>query len=162
MTQAATAERVRTYGILVVDDNEDVRSVLQCVLSQAGFSVWLASSGREALEVYRNRDITIDVVLLDVCMPDLDGPQTLAAMQQVTPRVVCCFMTGHAGSHTDRDLRGRGAVAVFTKPFRIPELIEALWEIAAAGRCTVDDPLAALSACRRLGGGPRLCVGLGE
>ena len=162
MTQAAAADPVRTCGILVVDDNEDVRSVLQCVLSQAGFSVWLASSGREALEVYRNRNITIDMVLLDVCMPDLDGPQTLAAMQQVTPRVVCCFMSGNPGSHTRRGLRDLGAAAVFAKPFRIPELIDALWEIAAAGRCTVDDPLAALFACRRLGGGPSLSVGLGE
>src|SRR5262249_59047688 len=74
-------------GILVVDDDETVRDVVNAWMRQDGFAVWLVASGREALDLYRRHREDIDVVLLDVQMPGLDGPQTLAAHRDLNPQL---------------------------------------------------------------------------
>src|SRR5260370_467742 len=84
----------RTYGILVVDDQASVGSVLDVALRQEGFTVWLAVNGQEALDLYRRCRRTIDAVLLDVRMPGWDGPRTLAALRELNPKIRCCFMSG--------------------------------------------------------------------
>ena len=127
-TAALTA---RKYSILVVDDNREVRGLLKRGLHGQGLDVWLAADGQEALELFwRHRD-RIDLVLLDVCMPGLDGPQTASALQQMEPRIRFCFMSGDLGGYTDRELRDLGALAVIPKPFRLGEIGPMLWELAA-------------------------------
>src|SRR5947209_1854844 len=122
---------VRKYGILVVDDDGVVRVMLEEGLHGQGLDVWLASDGQEALELFwRHRD-RIDLVLLNVCMPGLDGPQTAIALQQLEPQLRVCFMSGNLGSYTDQELRDRGALAVIPKPFRLAEIAPMLWELAA-------------------------------
>src|SRR5690349_11978266 len=79
----------RRHGVLVVDDQEGVRGVLGAMLRQEGFAVWLAADGWEAIDLYRSRRAAIDLVLLDVRMPGLDGPATLAALRGLDPRVRC-------------------------------------------------------------------------
>jgi len=124
-------ELARKYGILVVDDDGGVRSVLNKWLQRQGFDVWLAADGQEALELFwRHREMT-DLVLLDVCMPGLDGPQTASALLQIKPRIRFCFMSGDLGGYTDRKLRDLGALAVIPKPFRLAEIAPMLWELAA-------------------------------
>jgi CheY-like chemotaxis protein len=122
----------RPHGVLVADDDEDVRSVLNAKLRREGFSVWLAADGGEALELYRDHRATIDVALLDVCMPVLDGPQTLAALRELTPQIRCCFMTGHAGPYAEHGLQRLAADAVFVKPFRLAEVVQTLRNMACA------------------------------
>src|SRR5262249_13388533 len=79
-------------GILVVDDEDSVRRLLQIVLERQGFSVWSAADGRTAIRLYRQYRTTISLVLLDVRMPELDGPQTLAELREFNPAIRCCFM----------------------------------------------------------------------
>ena len=124
----------RQYGILIVDDEGCVRSVLNLGMRQRGFAVWLASDGQEAFDLYRCYRETIDVVLLDVQMPGADGPRTLAALQELNPRVRCCFMTGNLGDYTERGLLNLGAVTVIFKPFRLAEVTEILFESASKAR----------------------------
>ena len=123
-----------TYGILVVDDEEDLRALLSIGLRQQGFAVWLAADGHEALELYRRHREFIDVALLDVRMPGQDGPQTLAALYKVNPQIRCCFMSGDFGSHTEEKLRSLGAAAVLPKPFRLAEVAHQLWELANSAK----------------------------
>ena len=120
----------RTYGILVVDDDECVRGVLNVWMRQQGFAVWLAANGRDGLDLYRRHRETIDVVLLDVLMPGLDGPQTLAALQELNPQIRCCFMSGDIGRYGEWQLRDWGAAAIFQKPFELAEAAQALRKLA--------------------------------
>ncbi len=119
------------YGVLVVDDEEPVRALLNVWLRQRGFSVFTAGDGREALDVYRRRREAIDMVLLDVRMPGPDGPATLASLQVLEPGVRFCFMSGEFGKHTEDDLRKLGAAAVFPKPFSLVEVARVLEELAS-------------------------------
>src|SRR4051812_24357350 len=107
----------RKRGILVVDDEEGVRGVLDEAMRRRGFAVWLAAQGQEALDLYRQHGQAIDVVLLDVRMPGLDGPHTLAALQEINPRIRCCFMSGDLGSYAEWQLYNLGAAALIRKPF---------------------------------------------
>ena len=125
------AQTRRKPGILVVDDEEGVRGVLDIGLRQQGFTVWLARNGQEGIDVYRRHRETIDLVVLDVRMPGLDGPDTLAALQELEPRIPCCFMSGDLGSYGHWQLCNLGATTVIPKPFRLAEVAEMLWELAS-------------------------------
>jgi CheY-like chemotaxis protein len=111
----------RRHGVLVVDDQEGVRGVLELMLRQEGFAVWLAADGWEAIDLYRSRRAAIDLVLLDVRMPGLDGPATLTALRGLNPQVRCCFLSGDLGGYAEGELRDLGA-AVLPKPFRPADL----------------------------------------
>jgi CheY-like chemotaxis protein len=119
---------LRTYGILVVDDEAGVRGVLKVWMRQQGLVVWVAANGQEAVDLYLRHRQSIDVVLMDVRMPRLDGPQTLTAMKQLNPQVRCCFMSGDLGCYTLETLQNLGATAVLRKPFDFAEVARALGE----------------------------------
>lgn len=109
----------RRPGLLVVDDNADALALMGVLLPGLGFAVWLAGGGREALQVYSHHGHEIDLVLLDVLMPELDGPQTLEALRAVNPQLRHLYMSGY----TDGRL---GGCQVIQKPFRFDELGEAV------------------------------------
>ncbi len=113
-------------GVLVVDDDPVLLTVLKAALSKTGFEVWLARSGAEAVEVYERHQRRINVVLLDVRMPVMDGPGTLAELQRIDSSVACCFMSGYTADYSLADLLSRGALHFFDKPFRMDEVVSVL------------------------------------
>lgn len=124
----------RKPSILVVDDEALIASVLDTRLRQAGFTVYLACSGCGALELYSRLSSDIDLVLLDVCLPDLHGPQILAELRAMNPAIRFCFMTSGGGHYTREQLLHQGASRVFDKPFRLTEIVDELRELAGAKR----------------------------
>jgi anti-anti-sigma factor len=117
-------------GILVVDDEPAIRCLLDAQLRREGFHVWLAGHGYLAIELFERHGPEIAVVLLDVSMPGMDGPQTLARLRQLCPSVRCCFMSGNPAPYTEEDLRRMAAVRIFRKPFPFPEVLETLHTLA--------------------------------
>jgi CheY-like chemotaxis protein len=110
----------RELAILYVDDEPDIREVASIAFSlDPGISVRTAESGREALAALREPSYHPDVVMLDVMMPGMDGPATLAEIRKLpgheeTPVV---FITARAQSHELAGFLKLGAVGVITKPF---------------------------------------------
>jgi CheY-like chemotaxis protein len=119
-------------GVLVVDDSDQVRHMLELALGHHDFMVWTASGGQEAVEVYRQHHAAVAVVLLDVRMPVMDGPATLKALKQIDPGVRCCFMSGDTGEYRVQDLIDQGAAHVFAKPFGLAQVTQALRQLVAA------------------------------
>jgi anti-anti-sigma factor len=127
-TELETQDGQAAYpvGFLVVDDDAAVLSILEAFLRFKGFKVWLADHGHQAIELYQRHQEEIDVVLLDVQMPGMDGPHTLTALQKLCPTIRCCFMTGNPGAYTEEALLQLGAARVFRKPFAFIEVINML------------------------------------
>jgi DNA-binding NtrC family response regulator len=117
-------------GVLVVDDDALVLNLLHTMLRRLGFPVWLALGGQAALEVYRREQARVGVVLIDVRMPGLDGPGTLAELRKIRPDLACCFMSGCTDPYTADDLHALGAAHLFTKPFPVDDLLAVLPRVA--------------------------------
>ncbi len=118
-------------GVLVVDDDPAVRQLLALVLARDGLAVWSAPSGRAAIEFYRLHPERIGAVLLDVRMPGLDGPHTLAALREINPQVRALFVSGDTGDHDPEVLLALGAAGVLQKPFDLGELSDAVSRLLA-------------------------------
>jgi len=112
--------------VLLAEDEPVIRDLLGHLLRGKGFAVWSAADGREAVGVFERHRDESRVVLLDVHMPRLDGPQTLRALRQLDPEVRCCFITGTAGGEEEEALRALGPTAVLHKPCTPEELADAL------------------------------------
>lgn len=120
-----------TRRILIVDDEDDIREVAQFSLELVGhWEVVTASSGRAGVTVARSEKP--DAILLDVMMPDMDGPATLAALQRDpdTCDIPVLFLTAKTQAAERSQLAQLGAAGVLTKPFdplKLPtEVAEAL------------------------------------
>jgi CheY-like chemotaxis protein len=113
-------------GVLVVDEDHLVRVMVQLALERNGFDVWLARSGREAIDLYRRHTEEIAVVLLDVRMPGLDGLQTLEVLRELNSEVQACFMSDDTGTYEPEELLQRGAAYVIAKPFLLVDLANIL------------------------------------
>jgi two-component system OmpR family response regulator len=120
--------RPRRPEILVIDDRLDLLHMLETALLYYGFLPHLAQDAPKALEVFQLHRASIDLVLLDVQMAPMDGPQTLAALRLIDPRVTVAFMSGHTGKYTAEQLLTLGAVRVFEKPFKLAKVSEELWQ----------------------------------
>jgi CheY-like chemotaxis protein len=121
----------RPPGVLLVDDEPSVRDVLRIALGQVGFRVWAAASGAMAVALFEANRAGIDVALLDVRLPGMDGPQTMAALRRLEPGLPCCFMSGSLGERGRQSLRAAGARHVFAKPLDLDEVARVLREVAA-------------------------------
>src|ERR1700678_1448751 len=108
--------------VLVVDDEKDLRSLLEYNLQQAGFSVTTAEDGKSALE--RMREAAPDLVLLDVLLPDMPGTEVLKAIRRNHPRSLPVLMLTAKGEEIDRVLGFElGADDYLVKPFSVRELV---------------------------------------
>lgn len=104
--------------ILIVDDEDDIREVAQVSLELVGqFEVLTAASGSDGIATARSAHP--DAILLDVMMPDMDGPTTLARLQAdpATRDIPVVFLTAKAQTADRARLARLGAAGILTKPF---------------------------------------------
>jgi CheY-like chemotaxis protein len=111
-----------------VDDEPGIRQLLEFWFGQQGIPAWSAGSGPRAVEEYRSRQDQVGLVLLNVTMPGLDGPQTLEQLRALNPQVRFAFTTG-GGSYTEQELNGLGPLRILKKPFSFGELEGLLREL---------------------------------
>jgi len=81
--------------VLIVDDEQVVRRALQRILERDGHQVTLAERGQEAIDLYAARWRDLDVVVLDITMPDIDGREVLRRMREVNPDVRAVLSSGY-------------------------------------------------------------------
>ncbi|MCB9898883.1 MAG: response regulator [Planctomycetes bacterium] len=119
------------HTVLVADDDTAVRRVVSLMLEQAGYRVVPACDGDEALRLYSGSRRAIGCIVLDVCMPRMDGLATLAALRRIDPglrTVLVSALAPPAGLDVHKD-----AIAGFLqKPFVMSDLILAVDRAVAA------------------------------
>jgi two-component system CheB/CheR fusion protein len=123
-----------TGTVLVVDDEDLVRLVAQGILEGAGFTVLTADSGRAALEAFSEHREQIDVVLLDLTMPDLGGEEVYLEMSGIRPALAVVVLSGYDEEHVTERFAGIGPVEFLAKPYQAADLIAKVGAAIAAHR----------------------------
>ena len=108
-------------SILVCDDEEIMRDVLETLLSAAGYKVDLAKTGEEAVELYTQK--FYDVVLMDVSMPGIGGLTALEELIKIDPDAVVMMITAYATFDTAISAWEKGATGVIRKPFQNEQIL---------------------------------------
>lgn len=118
--------------LLLVEDEEAVRSFAARALSMRGYNVLEATSGTDALEVVAAHDGGIDLVISDVMMPEMDGPTMLTHLRDSLPNVKVIFISGYAEDAFEKNL-GEGETFTFLpKPFSLKQLAATVKDVLAA------------------------------
>ncbi|MBG0788922.1 MAG: response regulator [Desulfovibrionaceae bacterium] len=108
--------------VLVVDDEQDFLKLIKRRLTRRNIDVDTVATGAEALEFLR--DTPVDVVILDVRMPGLDGIETLKEIRKRRPNTAVIMLTGHGSMQSGIEGISHGAYDYILKPFSIDDLIE--------------------------------------
>ncbi len=109
--------------ILVVDDEQNICEAIKKALERSGFSVEAALNGFNALEMIRTEGF--DMIICDLCLPDIDGVQLLDQIKELDPKIIVSMITGHASIDTAVTSIKHGAVDYITKPFK-PDQIRSI------------------------------------
>ena len=111
----------RAGTILVVDDEEIMRDILETLLKREGYDVRLASSGEEGLELARSTPF--DAVILDIMMPGLNGIETLDELKRIDEDLAVLIITAYASVESAIAAMKNGAFDYITKPFKNDEVL---------------------------------------
>ncbi|WP_407180224.1 cell cycle histidine kinase CckA [Bradyrhizobium sp. STM 3562] len=117
--------------ILLVEDEEGLRSLNARGLRSRGYSVIEASNGIEAMEALDEKNGDVDLVVSDVVMPEMDGPTLLKAMRERNPNVKIIFVSGYAEDAFEKSLPENQQFAFLPKPFTLSQLVAAVKETMA-------------------------------
>ncbi len=110
--------------ILVIDDERDLREMLELGLSLRGYQVLTASGGEAGLRVVRQQPV--DLVICDIKMPGLDGFATLRCLRQEAPETPVVIATGLLAADTGARCQQLGAAELVRKPFALHDLVEVI------------------------------------
>ncbi len=119
--------------VLVVDDEETVRTVAARMLEEIGFQADLAADGREAVEMFRADPTRYRLVVLDLTMPHLDGEETFRQLRHLAPGVRVVLMSGFNEHEAVSRFTGKGLAGFVQKPFEVGSLAAAVRAVALAG-----------------------------
>jgi two-component system cell cycle sensor histidine kinase/response regulator CckA len=114
--------------ILLVEDEEGLRSLNARGLRSRGYSVIEASNGIEALEALEEKNGAVDLVVSDVVMPEMDGPTLLKTMRGRNPGLKIIFVSGYAEDAFEKSLPENQQFAFLPKPFTLSQLVAAVKE----------------------------------
>ncbi|MDB5615818.1 cell cycle histidine kinase CckA [Tardiphaga sp.] len=119
--------------ILLVEDEEGLRSLNARGLRSRGYTVVEASNGIEAMEVLEEQNGAVDLVVSDVVMPEMDGPTLLKEMRARNPDLKIIFVSGYAEEAFEKSLPENEQFAFLAKPFALSALIAKVKETMAPG-----------------------------
>jgi two-component system, cell cycle sensor histidine kinase and response regulator CckA len=119
---ADTRIQLGSETILLVDDEEFIRDFACELLEHLGYRVVAVASGAEAVEAITHRGDTIDLVMLDIIMPDMDGIKTFDRIRAIMPRMPVIFASGYSQDGQAIDIIQKGCNGFIQKPYNLPDL----------------------------------------
>ena len=115
--------------VLVVEDEDAVRMGSVRALTSRGYEVHEATSGVEALEIFRELDGQVDIVVSDVVMPEMDGPSLLRELRKIQPDIRFIFVSGYAEDAFAKNLPADAVFGFLPKPFSLKQLATSVKEM---------------------------------
>ncbi len=114
--------------VMIVDDDESIRSLLELYFEQEGYEVETVATGEHALERFEVG--RFHLVMLDYCMPGMNGLEVASVMHAQEPGLTIAMITGSAHTLANMDLASTGIAKLFSKPFDMCEIAAWLQSLA--------------------------------
>jgi PAS domain S-box-containing protein len=128
--KSADEELVRgSENVLLVDDEDLIIDIGEQILKRMGYTVLVARSGREAIAIYSEKKGDIEMVILDMVMPDMSGGETYDRLREINPDIKVLLSSGYSLRGQARDILARGCKGFIQKPFNMKELSHKLREV---------------------------------
>ncbi len=118
-----------TGRILFVDDEEGLREVMKIQLEELGYSVHLAKNGNEALEIFKKKKDEIDLVLLDMVMPEMSGKETFHELKKIKHDVKVLLISGFNQEEKANEILYDGALGFIQKPIELQKLSKVISDV---------------------------------
>lgn len=116
-------------AILLVDDEEGTIQVEELMLKELGYRVIPALSGKQAVELYKEKMVDLDLVALDMIMPEMNGRDTYDALKKINPDVKVLLVSGYSLNKQIEELMDKGCNGFIQKPFDIVQLSQKLRDV---------------------------------
>jgi len=126
-----SAKQPKPKAILVVDDDVSVLTVVKCMLESGDYKVLQANSAIVALRIANDNEVAIDLLITDVIMPDMQGPDLAEGMLALRPELKVLFMSGYTDSDVVRIKVLDRNLGFLAKPFAPDGLLETVERILA-------------------------------
>ena len=136
MTTQRDSNRHCPPGLLIVDSDPQVRGALSREMETKGWIVWPASDGAAAVELFHQYRDRIDVALVDLQLPGLQGGRLLAELEQLDPALIRCAMSGGVNGYSASAFRRMSGTPLFTKPLDAQAISLTLHEMVAGSQLT--------------------------
>ncbi|WP_306591510.1 response regulator [Geothrix sp. 21YS21S-4] len=133
-TPAPPPALARNVTVLLVDDEEMIRDSAAAALRSIGLSVVTASNGREAVDAVLREDRKVDLILMDLTMPHMDGREAFRAIRRHRPDLPVILTSGYNAQESIQDFLGRGLAAFLQKPFTVRALEQTVLDVLAKHR----------------------------
>jgi CheY-like chemotaxis protein len=115
--------------ILLVDDEDVIIDVGSEILEVLGYKVSTARSGREAIEIYKEKQNEIDMVILDMIMPEMDGGETFNMLKSIDPGVKVILSSGYSADARSTRMMEQGCYGFIQKPYSVNTLSQKVKEV---------------------------------
>jgi two-component system, cell cycle sensor histidine kinase and response regulator CckA len=119
----------RPWKILVVEDEEVVRRVLEEILHRLGYGVIAAADGYEALDIFHTHAAELDLVLFDMSMPRMSGDVLFNKLRQAAPEMKTLLTSGYSDVAPIDEMRSQGLSGFLPKPFTIKQVRDELHRV---------------------------------
>ncbi len=123
----------RKQRVLLVDDEPAMQELGRVLLEDDGYEVTIAANGLEALEIYKEHHGSIDLVVLDLVMPGMDGGQTYTEMKKINKGLKAFFCTGFISDQIIAGLLQEEKLYAISKPFRPDEFLRTVRSVICSG-----------------------------
>ncbi|MYE88275.1 response regulator, partial [Candidatus Poribacteria bacterium] len=131
-----------THTILIADDDDSIRFVLEKALQKEGYRTFSARNGKETVDLLRSE--LIDTIFLDIFMPDVNGLELIEELQEINNTASIIVITAHGTTQTAIEAAKRHAYDYVTKPFDLQEIIplvsRAVYAADQAKTVMTEDP----------------------
>jgi CheY-like chemotaxis protein len=118
-----------TETVFLVDDEDIILDVGQRIIEKLGYKVLTAKSGKEAIGIYEKNHDRIDMVILDMIMPEMGGGETYDKLKEINPDIKVFLSSGYSINGQATEILKRGCNDFIQKPFNIGELSKKIREI---------------------------------
>ncbi len=115
--------------ILVVDDEYNIRSMMKEIMEMSGLKVFTAGNGRDGVDIYQRYRKDIDLIIMDMVMPIMDGRAAFNEIRKINPKQKIFIISGYSQREDLEDMLDNGAVGFLRKPFQVKEIVEKVSEI---------------------------------